>query len=324
MMTPMGRFCRAEVVAMLLAPAWASADPRWIRLDSPGLEVLSTASEIETRRVLEHLERAGEVFAQGNFFKQGRAETGSGDPLHMILFGSRQEFEPYRPNATAGAFYRQSETGDYIVLGGGARDDALPMAVHEYSHWIAQHSRMRLPPWLSEGIAELYSTMKPLGGQVIVGAPIAARLRALATERWTPLATILEADQNSPYYNEKSKAGSLYNEGWALTHMLAMTPAYGPRFASLLAAIQAGASSREALETVYGKPLEAIEKDLGVYIRPGAFKGATVSIRLRNTGSGAGVHAPAEAAPPFDVKLALLAISNRPGKEAEMQRELNN
>jgi hypothetical protein len=35
-----------------------------------------------------------------------------------------------------------------------------------------------------------------------------------------PLQAIVSADRNSPYYNEKNRAGSLYNEGWALVHML--------------------------------------------------------------------------------------------------------
>src|SRR5258708_5375062 len=151
MMTAMVR--RAAFFAILLGPGWAaSADPRWIRMSSSDFEVLSTARESDTRGVLEHFERVGDFFAQGKSLAQGGVKPASGEPLHIIVFGSPKEFEPYRPNETASAFYRQTEAGDYIVLG-GSRDDAYPVAVHEYTHWIVQRSGMRLPPWLNEGIA---------------------------------------------------------------------------------------------------------------------------------------------------------------------------
>ena len=69
-----------------------------------------------------------------------------------------------------------------------------------------------------------------MGVKVIVGNLIAGRLQALYREKWVPLAVILGAGHDSPYYNEKNKAGSLYNEGWALVHMLALNQEYRPKF----------------------------------------------------------------------------------------------
>ena len=53
-------------------------------------------------------------------------------------------------------------------------------------------------------------------------------MQALSRENWVPLAVIVAADRNSSYYNEKDKAGSLYNEGWALAHMLQLSRPYSP------------------------------------------------------------------------------------------------
>ena len=114
-----------------------------------------------------------------------------------------------------------------------------------------QHAGLNFPPWLNEGIAELYSTLKPLGDKVIVGNLIVGRVQALHTERWVPLAVILSAGHDSPHYNEKNKAGSLYNEGWALVYMLALNQAHRRKFNALLNTIANGSPSVMALEWLF-------------------------------------------------------------------------
>ena len=75
--------------------------------------------------------------------------------------------------------------------------------------------------------------------QVVASAPtVQRRYQALLRENWVPLATIVSVDQKSPYYNEKNKAGGLYNEGWALTHMLELSAEYAPRFQDLVMQIR--------------------------------------------------------------------------------------
>ena len=98
--------------------------------------------------------------------------------------------------------------------------------MHEYVHLVARHAGLKFPPWLNEGTAELYSTIRMQGDKVLVGDLIPARIQALKSDEWVPLSVILSAGPDSPYYNEKNKAGSLYNEGWALVHMLQLSPDY--------------------------------------------------------------------------------------------------
>src|SRR5438046_874231 len=82
------------------------------------------------------------------------------------------------------------------------------------------HAGLKFPTWLNEGLADLYSTLRMQGDKALVGDLIPGRLQSLSTEKWVPLSVILSAGQDSPYYNEKSKAGSFYSESWALVHML--------------------------------------------------------------------------------------------------------
>jgi tetratricopeptide (TPR) repeat protein len=307
----MRKLLNFAVVTLFLTAAWG-AEPKWIRMPSADFEIYSSANERDTRRVLQYFERVRSFFQQA----AGLKEEQKGEPVHVIVFSSKKEYAQYRPNQVADAFYTQIAGRDYIVLG-GVDDSVFPTAVHEYVHLVAQHGGLKLPPWLGEGLAELFSTLEPVGDKVLVGKLIPGRAQALLQDNWVPLATIVAADHDSPYYNEKNKAGSLYSEGWALTHMLDLSREYRTRFPALLDEIQKGTPSQKAIEGIYGKPLEDVEKALQKYLRSTSLVGVLYPVKMQS-----GEAAAAEPANMFDVKLALLDLANRPGKEAEVRERL--
>jgi tetratricopeptide (TPR) repeat protein len=307
----MSKLARLAFAIFFISRAFG-AEPRWIKMPSDDFEIYSSAGEGDTRQALQYFERVRGFFEQA----LGGSEQ-KPDPVRIIIFNSKKEYEPYRPNEFAAAYYTQVAGRDYIVLG-GASADVFPVAVHEYVHLVASHGGLKLPPWLNEGIAEIYSTLKPIGDKVMVGSIIPGRMYALSREKWVPLAVIIAADHNSPYYNETSKAGSLYNEGWALTHMLELSPEYHPGFTKVLEEIRKGTPSQPALEKVYGKPLASIEKDLQGYLAGDRFRASLFPIKLREEK----VRTAAEPASLFDVKLTLLDLSNRPGREADTRKKL--
>jgi tetratricopeptide (TPR) repeat protein len=53
-----------------------------------------------------------------------------------------------------------------------------------------------------------------------------------------------------------------YAQSWALTDLLMLSPSYGAGFPALLAALASGVPAERALEAVYRKPLDAVERDL--------------------------------------------------------------
>ena len=289
-----------------------SAEPKWVHVKSADFEIFSSAGEADTRRVLQHFERVHSFFSQ--LFPEKKDATA--DPVRIVVFGSAKEYREFRPNEFSSAYYTQTSGRDYIVLG-GVSDNAFPTAVHEYMHLVTRHLGLDLPPWLNEGLAELFSTMKPMGDKILIGTIIEGRMQALLQDKWIPLATILAAARDSPYYHEKDKAGALYNEGWALTHMLELSPQYQPAFHTAFQAISNGTPSQAALERTYGKPLSAIEKDLQAYLRKETLKGSLLSAKMIE-----GPKQTVEPAQTFDVKLSLIDLSNRPGKEADVRRRL--
>jgi tetratricopeptide (TPR) repeat protein len=283
----------------------AAAETRWSRIASPNFEMYTTAGERSASDTIRYFEQVRGFFAQMMPHAEDKPSQ-----VRILAFNSEKEYAPYRLNGYATAYYHSSGDHDYIVMS-HAGAETFPVAIHEYVHLIARHSKLNFPPWLSEGIAELYSTLKPMGDKVLVGALIPGRYEALLRDRWVPLATILAATQDSPYYNEKNQAGSLYNQGWALTHMLALNPEYKERFPQVLLAISGGRPSIDTLEQTYGKPLRAIEADLLAYLRGGRFQGVLIPAKLEKIDDDLRT----EPAGAFDVALLLAEVTDQPGKE---------
>ena len=215
------------VIGALFCAADAYSQSKWIRMQSPNFEAYSSAGERDTRDALRYFERVRDFFLQVN-----QREPPKPVPVYVVVFGSEKEYAPYRFNESATAYYFGGADRDYIVMG-RTGEQAAQIAVHEYVHLVARHAGLKFPPWLNEGIAELYSTLRMQGDKALVGDLIPGRLQALFTEKWVPLSVILSAGPDSPYYNEKNKAGSLYNEGWALVHMLQLSPEYASKYSGI-------------------------------------------------------------------------------------------
>src|SRR5262249_29644550 len=119
--------------------------------------------------------------------------------------------------------------------------------------------------WLNEGLAELFSNLEPAANKIKVGQDIPGRMITLRTEKWIPLATLLNVDHNSPIYNEKSKAGMFYAESWELVHMLFLGPQYAPQLKTMSAALKHN-DAATAFQTAYRKSIPQIEADLRQYL----------------------------------------------------------
>jgi hypothetical protein len=288
------------------------SEPKWIRMQSPNFDVLSSAGERETRNTLNYFEQVREFFLKFN----GHAPKEPA-PVTIVIFGSEKEYEPYSLNKLALAYFLPRRDRDYIVMG-RTGELAEQVATHEYTHLIAEHAGLHYPPWLNEGLAELFSTFTILNGSIAIGDPIPNRILALREDSWVPLSTIMAADHDSPYYNESGKVGSLYNEGWAAVHFIGTTKEYRPKFSAYLTAVANGTDSAEAIQTVYGKSLSTFETELRGYIGQGAFNHLIAKIEIDRTKK----EVAAEAASPFDVKIALTDIDSRPNALTERRRVL--
>lgn len=254
-------------LAALLACALlaSGASPAWLRLRSPHFELVTDGGDKAGRALLEALEQVRDVFRE-----PGGSSKGSPLPVRVYLFTSASEYRQYQPSAPVKGFYQGGPDANYIVLlATGA--ETRRIAFHEYVHLVLNHSSVRLPQWLEEGVAEFYSTLEARRGKLVVGRPVQSHVRLLAGAEWLDAATLAAVTRRSPLLDEAARAGIFYAESWALVHMLNFSEPYRahlPEYAALLAD---GEPAVPAFEKAFGKTLRQALDDLRAYLAGGRF-----------------------------------------------------
>lgn len=258
---------------VLAASTLFSAD--WIRLKSENFEILSSASESKSNAVLHQFEQVAGFFQQLN-----KTQSNNSIPVRIILFGSQTEYIPYRMNESASAFFHPAPDADYIVLVSGS-NNIQNIGLHEYVHLLIRRSHSKLPLWLEEGFADLFSTLRAADSQTEIGAVPSGRAQRLFLEELLPLNTLITADRHSALYNENNRIGMFYSQSWALTHMLRLSDGFRQGFEAFFNLILAGYPTDEALQRAYGRSVDQVEGDLRAYIAKGRLRLVRVPIRLK-------------------------------------------
>jgi hypothetical protein len=272
------RRCAAVVLACALYPPPVAAAEQWLKLTSSHFELFTTAGEKKGREALLYFEQVRDFFSKARFGSNSLPST----PVRIIAFRSEKEFAPYRINDSAIAFYLDGYDRDYIVMR-SITEENYPVAIHEFTHLLVKHSGFDPPVWFNEGLAEVYSTLKPMGKQVAVGAVNTNTYYFLQQNKWLPLDTLLAVDRKSPYYNERNRTSIFYSESWALTHMLLLSPAYRPQHNKFVQSIAAGVSASTALWQTYAKTTAQVQKDLEQYMRGTRFNAAMFDVQLEKS-----------------------------------------
>src|SRR5579863_3015034 len=248
---------------------------QWVRLTTPHFELYTTEGEKRGRETILYFETIRSFFTQSTPTGNGITDF----PVRIIAFKSEKQYQPYRANSVAFAYFTSSRTRDYIVMQ-DSESEHPPVAIHEYMHLMVHHLGLNLPAWLNEGWADLYSTLKPNGKQTQVGALIPSHVLRLQQEKWIDFDTLTSVDHRSPYYNESNRAGIFYAESWALVHMLYLTPEYRSKFPAFVKAILQGKTASEACQSALGKSSKEVFQDLRQYFSRNQFYGVNFSVKL--------------------------------------------
>jgi len=305
---------RRATAILILAAIPALAADHWVRLTAPDFEIYTTAGERQGRETIRHFEQVRE------FFLRASPVRSQGDsPLRIFQFDTESQYKPFRPGEFAVAYFVATPAREYIVMGDRASKDFGP-AIHEYMHLIVRHSGLKLPTWLNEGWADVYSTLRPMGKETAVGDLLPDRMHSLATEQWLDFDTLTSVDTRSPTYHEASRVGIFYAESWALAHMLYLAPEYKDNFGKFVMALHSGKTSAEACEIAFGRSSAQVFQDLHAYLDRKKLYGQVFETRLANNDAEI-VSSPVSE---FDARLALadlmVAISKRDEAKAEYAR----
>jgi tetratricopeptide (TPR) repeat protein len=263
-------------LAILLAalPMLMPAADQWIRLTTPHFELLTSDGEQKGREAILYFEEVRSFFLAASPSKHV-----PDFPVRIIAFRGEKQYKPYKLNEFSDAYYVGNHDRDYIVMG-DIQPEHYPVAIHEYTHLIIKHIGLKLPVWMNEGWADLFSTLKPRGRQAMVGDLIPGRVQTMLTSRWIPLDVLSQVDNKSPLYNERDKANVFYAESWVLMHMLFLSNEYRPHFTAFVLAINSGKSMSEACQQALGRSVAEVEKDLHFYLKSNRLFGALYDVKL--------------------------------------------
>jgi len=288
--------CR--IAAVILLPASIPASD-WNLNRSAHFEVYAQAGPEKARALLVWLEQLRAFFA-----RQPGVKLEDRPPVRVMAFASLIAYQPYRLRPAADAYHVRTESRDYIVM---ANPADFRVAAHEYWHFVEDASALHLPPWLSEGLAEYFSMIR-LGG---LGGPspgdVSSRYRTLRSNSWIALPALLTSP--AQLRDDRRTSAVFYTECWALAAMLADSAEYGPRFSRLLDSLASGMPSDQSLLHTYTKSLEAIARDLRVWVEKRKFTPVTVPGMISGR-----FDTEASAVPSFRVRSLLAEVLMSTGK----------
>jgi hypothetical protein len=152
------------------------------------------------------------------------------------------------------------------------RDELRRTLQHEAFHQFA-HSRIgsELPPWLNEGLAQVFEEGIWSGREYWIGQIPPRRLRQLrrdmAEGRFVPLRRMLSMDQQQWQESmaDRIRGNAQYNQAWAMAHFLIYDtdaqgkPRYRARLLRMLQEIRNGMDGQRAFVTAFSDNLDGFE-----------------------------------------------------------------
>src|SRR5579883_3176309 len=231
-------------------------DPVWSVARDAELTVYSQAGGASARGLLDWLVRLRSFFA-----KQPGFEAAAPVPLRAVVFRSSRDYEAYRVQHSADAYYASYGSEQFIVMPPlGAKLEEI--SAHEYTHAVLHlQTKATLPPWLDEGLAEVFSTVALSDRRAVLGAPREPHA-ALLRGPHIHLQELLTAPSSEFQTSGRTLAGLRYAESWALLHLLLFSPDYRVPPRKLIELLETGQSGAHLLERVTGRTIREIELDL--------------------------------------------------------------
>lgn len=250
-----GRLLTALLVVFTLGAAAPPPQDAWLRVETRNFIVFGSHGERRLREVAAEFERFREALSR----IIPSAATPAAVPTIVVVFGTGRAFAPYRPRfngkpISIGGYFFASEDTNLVAFADVERAESLRTIFHEYVHLVLVNNFHAIPAWLSEGLAEYYSTFRvESGGRAVLGAPIAAHMQLLSRTRPMSVDELLAVTRESAVYNEGNRRSVFYAQSWALVHMLMSKGPTGfedlDRYARL---VEQGTASRAAWRTVFG------------------------------------------------------------------------
>jgi Flp pilus assembly protein TadD len=248
----------------------------WFEARTAYFQIYSYGSTPEVARLAVRLEQFRNAYAQ-----LAGAQAVASPPIVVMAFPDLDSMRPFMPlyqgkPANLAAFFSRGSDQNLIVLPlSGSDTGALKTVFHEYAHLLLRRNQPYWPMWLTEGMAEIYSTFElDSGHHARIGQRIDHHLRLLANTPLLPLRDLFAVTRDSPGYNERQHQGIFYSESWLLTHylMLGGNPAHRANFRQLTPLLRQGQAPEQAFTNALRTPLPGMENELRRYLARSKFE----------------------------------------------------
>ena len=262
---------KALLVALLalLAPL-SAARAEWLEGTSPNFTFYGDMNEAEMQRYAERLEA---------FHGALRLITRASEPSRVTMYILPDLAEVQRlfgPNGrNIGGFYIPSNQGAMAFMPrriqwGGANT----VLFHEYAHhMLLSNVDQFLPGWASEGLAELFSTVRfAEDGTLTFGAPNADRGASVNAMDRMSIEELLTSDSR----NLGDRRHQIYSRGWLLVHYLLLSGNRPGQFSRYIELINQGIPTMGAARQAFGE-LGRLDREFDVYRRAPRFNGFNVT-----------------------------------------------
>jgi len=252
------------VLWALWVSAAGAADRRYLELSTSQLTLVSAAGEAETRQIarrIEMLRAAVEL----------TLEVSLPTEIHTRIYAlSGRDWKKYaqpRPGVS-GYFLSHPASSDLMFNVDDADASAFELIFHEYVHHILRTSWTgEVPPFLDEGLAEVFSTATFDKGTVRL-EPRHDYIRLLRRQDWLPFDRLLKIQRHHPEYVEHNLAPAFYAQAWAtMYYIMAIDRAAGTRTLAYLRDLRDDSPHSSAAELFAGTSGEGVNRAIAAFIK---------------------------------------------------------
>jgi hypothetical protein len=326
--------------APLTCPAKGGAP--WTELSSTHFVLRTDSDPSEARAMVARFESLWGALAQ----VIGR-QPGHGQKFDVVRFQRRQDLFEISPHRMG--YFALQLPGDLlesqptvVFLGDDLADEDRETFLHELGHRFLHERFAAIPPWLHEGLAQYYETLRVEGGRIVLGetggldfsdrpfwweshrgdayttqvpAFMAPKVWDLINADWTMFHPARAS--NDPTRDDWHRESANYAGAWKLVHYLLDGPdaADRARLTAFFAAVARGERPRDAFLETFGAELPRLEQSFHGYLTRARTNRRVVEYRAEPAATP-----PAERTM-SDAEVHLLWARLLPWKNGSMDRE---
>lgn len=259
------RKCFALLFIVVVGLGPASVQARWLKAESPLFEIYSEGEETALRSFTGKLEEYDALLRTMTGTATGQASK----KLTIYLVEDNRQLREIAPRASADVqgLYLALPSGTLAIavredIGGAKWLSAQSIIFHEYTHhFMCQYFPANYPNWVTEGLAEYFSTAAFKQNHIEVGKFQLARVYPLRTRPWMNVSKLF----NPP----RGGTGLFYPMSWLTTHYIMDDRARQVALTEFLKDIGAGVAPEHAFKARFGMSVSDLDTEMKRYLKKG-------------------------------------------------------